>query len=78
MKKIAIAVSAVAALFLSACCGTLEKRSLEQIESNLRRQQTDHIMLMEKTKRHTDDKKDWEKHYEATFHLIQELKKSQE
>lgn len=78
MRKIAISMSCVAILFLSACTCALERRSLEQIEANLTRQKTDHQALMQKVSRPDAEKMDWDKHYEATFKLIGTLKKQTE
>lgn len=78
MRKIAISASCFVILFLSACSCALEKKSIEQLEANLTRQKTDHQALMLKVARPDAEKKDWDKHYEATFNLINALKKQTE
>ena len=63
-------------LFIASCTCSLEKKSIDQLETNLKRQQSDHKTLMDRTNRPPDERKDWDKHYEATFHLIDGLKAS--
>lgn len=78
MRKLAISLSCIAILFLSACTCTIEKRSIEQLEANLNRQKNDHQALMQKVNRPDAEKADWDKHYKATFDLINGLKKQTE
>jgi hypothetical protein len=74
MRKLVLSISYSAILFLAACNCALEKKSLDQLEANVKRHQADHKALMVQTNRSPDDQKDWDKHYEATFHLIGSLK----
>lgn len=76
MRKLAHGAVLVAALFLAACSCGLEKKSLDQLETNLKRQQVDHKLLMNKVGRVPEEQTDWDKHYKATFDLIDGLKKS--
>lgn len=78
MRRLTLSLASFLLLTLAACSCTLEKRALDQLESNVKRHQADHKVLMEKVNRSADEKKDWDKHYEATFDLIRALRKSTE
>lgn len=73
MRTLAIAVVLV---FSVGCSCALEKKSIDQVESNLKRQQVDHKALMQQVGRVPEEQKDWDRHYEATFHLLDAMKKS--
>ncbi len=78
MRKFITGLSLLFVLSMAACSCTLEKQAVDQLETNLKKQQADHKALMQKVNRPADEQKDWDKHYEATFNLISGLKKSTE
>ncbi len=71
MKALLLSVVLV---FSVGCSCTLERKALDQLETNMKLQQRDHLSLMGNRDDATKD--DWKKHYESNFRLIESLKKS--
>lgn len=76
MRKLVVALSCAFVLTMAACSCTLEKQSIDQIETMVKTQQSDHKALMTKTSRPDAEVKDWDAHYLKLSELIGRLRKS--